>query len=286
MTQHTKQDQFPFAVRLDGFPPDIAQTLQRALHAAPAHGPAYFCLSEHSLQEPDLVLAYGPDLKAMAFLATLAAQPGERDARPALVLGLPAAPLPYPVLPLPFDPAALHAQMAQLVARRADALARLAGAGLPPAPERRRSQRLDFDLTDPAEYEAMRRRPRRGAVLVVDGGGRFHAHLAGLMKPFNVAVLAAADGASALAACADGRVSVVLVNMSLPGIDPYALGAALRGQADAQPPVQAPEVVLLVAPPFAYDVERARAAGVEGLLDKPVADATLKSVLKKLMHIA
>jgi CheY-like chemotaxis protein len=277
-----QQDQFPFAVRLAGFPPETAPTLQAALQAAPAHGPAYFCLSEHSLQEPDLVLAYGPDLKAMAFLATLAAQPGERDARPALVLGPPAAPLPYAVLPLPFDAATLHAQLAQLVARRADALARLAGAGLPPAPERRRSQRLDFDLTDPAEYAAMRGQPRRGAVLVVDGGARFHAHLAGLMKPYHIAVLAADNPTSALAACADGHVSVVLVNTSLPGIDPYALGAALRGQAGAQPPA----VVLLVSPPFAYDGGRARSAGIEGLLDQPVADATLRAVLKRLMHIA
>ncbi|MRV74602.1 response regulator [Duganella sp. FT92W] len=281
MNQHS-QDKFPFAIRLAGFPPEAEQALAAALQAAPAHGPAYFCLSEHSLQEPDLVLAYGPDLKAMASLAAMAATPGELDARPALVVGQPAVPLPYPVAPLPLDHKAFHVQLALLVARRADALARLAGAGLPPPPERRRSQRLDFDLTDPAEYEAMRGPSRRGAVLVVDGGGRFYAHLGELMKPYNIAVLAAANEASALAACEEGRVSVVLMNTSLPGIDPYALCSRLRAQAGARPPA----VVLLVSPPFAYDGERGRAAGVEGLLDKPVADATLKSVMKKLMHIA
>lgn len=284
--QASSQDKFPFAVRLAGFPPQAAQALEAALQAAPAHGPAYFCLSDHSLQEPDLVLAYGPDLKAMALLATLADQPGERDARPALVLGQPAAPLPYPRLPLPYDPAALYVQLALLVARRADALARLAGAGLPPAPERRRSQRLDFDLTDPAEYEAMRGQSRRGAVLVVDGGGRFYRHLGELMKPYNIAVLAAANAASALAACADGRIAVVLVNTSLPGIDPYGLGAAIKAGPGAGDGGAPPAVVLLVAPPSGYDADRGRAAGIDGVLDKPVADATLKTVLKRLMHIA
>lgn len=277
-----KQDKFPFAVRLAGFAADAAQAVEMALLAAPAHGPAYFCLSEHSLQAPDLVLAHGPDLKAMALLAAMAAVPGEREAHPALVLGQPAVPLPYPVLPWPFDRKAFHLKLALLVARRADALARLAGAGLPPAPERRRSPRLDFDLTDPAEYAAMRGPSRRGAVLVADGGVRLYQQVQGLMRPYGIAVPTAIDQDSALAACDGGRVSVVLVNAALPGCDPYALCAALRASAEGTPPA----VVLLVEPPFKYDAERARAAGVEGLLDKPVTDATLKAVLKRLMHIA
>ncbi|GAB2849759.1 hypothetical protein GCM10027277_17410 [Pseudoduganella ginsengisoli] len=275
-------DKFPFAVRLAGFPREAAQALETTLRAAPAHGPQYFCLSEHSLQEPDLVLAYGPDLKAMAELSAQADVPGELDLRPALVLGQPAAPLPYPGLPLAFDPGAFHIQLALLVARRADALARLAGEGLPPIPERRRMPRLDFDLTDPAEYEAMRGKSRRGAVLVVDGGGRLAAQASQLMKPYRITVLAASDEASALAAGAEAPLSVVLINTSLPGIDAYRVSAALRAQADAQPP----EVVLVVAPPFKYDGKRGRAAGVAGLLDKPVADATLRTVLKRQMHIA
>ncbi len=273
-------DKFPFAVRLAGFPPEAEQALKAALLAAPAHGPAYFCLSDHSLQDPDLVLAHGPDLKAMALLSSMAA-PGQRDTRPALVLGAPAVPLPYPVLPLPFDPGRLHVELAQLVRRRADALARLAGAGLPPAPERRRSPRLDFDLTDPAEYEAMRSPSRRGAVLVVDGGGALSRQTVAVMRPCQVAVLTAAGDLSALAACNDGRVAVVLVDTALAGIDVYALGGALRVQGGNTPPA----VVAQVAPPFAYDPVRAGAAGLAGLLDAPLADGTLKAVLKRLMNI-
>lgn len=279
-------DQFPIAVRLAGFPPEQAAALADVLKAAPARGPSYICLSADSLQEPDVWIAYGPDLKAMAALAALAESPGGRDLRPALVIGMPGVALPdmtipYPSLPLQYDADSVHAELALLVARRADALMRMAVAGQAPVAERRRSERLDFDLTDPAEYEAMRNPVRRGAVLVVDGGGRFHQRVAALLKPYRIAVLAADCDAAALAACNSGQVAVVLINAPLAGGDPYALCAALRTHCSAQPPA----VVVLAAPLFDYDSTRARAAGAEGMLDKPVTDATLMDVLKRLMPI-
>ncbi|SFU89717.1 response regulator [Pseudoduganella namucuonensis] len=276
MTTH----KFPFAVRLAGFAPEEAAALAALLAAAPARGPAYFCLSGDSLQEPDLVLANGGDLRALAGLP----RADGSALNPVLLVGPPSIDLAFPRLPLPLDAGALHAELARLVARRADALARLAAAGLPPPPERRRSERLDFDLTDPAEYAAMRGPGRRGGVLVVDQGARFSDHVALLLKPYNIACAWTDDEPSALVACADGAIAVVLINTSTPDVDPYALCAALRrGRREEG---RAPAVVLLVAPPFAYDGARARAAGVEGLLDKPVSDPTLRAVLKKLMRIA
>lgn len=284
-------DKFPFAVRLIGFPAAQAESLAEALRAAPqaSPGPAYFCLSGDSLQEPDLIIANGSDLKALAALAALS--PG--DVRPALLIGAPGMELPYPNLRLPYDDDSLYAELAQLVERRADALARLAGTGLPPLPERRGSERLDFDLTDPAHYAAMRSpgRDRRGAVLVVDRNARFSQHVAKLLKPYNIPSLWASDEASALAACADAPqmlapVAVVLINTSLAEIDPYALCAALRAQGGAVERGDQPAVVLLVSRGFRYDGARARAAGAAGLLDKPVSDPTLRAVLKKLMRIA
>lgn len=278
-------DKFPFAVRLIGFTEAQAEALAAALKRAPAHGPAYFCLSGYSLQEPDLLLANGADLKALAALAALS--PG--DLRPALLLGAPDMELPYPNLRLPYEEDSLHAELAQLVERRAGAMARLAATGLPPLPERRRSERLDFDLTDPGEYAAMRSKDGsgRGAVLVVDRNARFSQHAAKLLKPYNIHALWASDEASALAAGADAPqlvapLAVVLLNTSLPGIDPYALCAALRAQGGGRPPA----VVFLVGRSFSYDGARAREAGVEGLLDKPVSDTTLRATLKKLMRIA
>ncbi len=268
---------FPFALRLVGFPPEEARALAQRLRQAPAAGPAYFCLSDDSLQEPDLFIANGDELKALAALATLTSG----DVRPALILGQPALALPYPALPKPLDWGGVYAELAQLVARRADALARLAAAGLPPPPERRLNQRLDFDLTDPAEYVAQRRQGARGAVLVVDRGSVFATHLDQLLQPFGIPVIWSATEAEAVLLCGARAVAVALLNTAIQ-IDPYRLCAALR---QGRGPLT-PAVVLLVSSAYPYDSARARAAGAEGLLDKPVADHHLRVVLKKLMGIA
>ena len=270
-------EKFPFALRLIGFPPEEARALAERLRQAPAAGPAYFCLSDDSLQEPDLFIANGDEMKALAALATLTSG----DVRPALILGEPALALPYPTLPKPLDWGGVYAELAQLVARRADALAGLAAAGLPPPPERRLHERLDFDLTDPAEYEMLRRQAARGAVLVVDRNGAFASHLEKLLQPFGIPVVWAGTEAEAALMCGARAVAVALLNTAIQ-IDPYRLCAALRRGGGPLTPA----VVLLVSQAWPYDSARARAAGAEGLLDKPVADHHLRAVLKKLMGIA
>ena len=84
-------EKFPFAVRLVGFAPDQARALAALLAGAPAGAPGYFCLSEHSLQEPDLLIANGDALSALAALSTLASG----QLRPALIIGEPSLALPY-----------------------------------------------------------------------------------------------------------------------------------------------------------------------------------------------
>ncbi|MFA9216959.1 MAG: hypothetical protein ACEQSK_07615 [Sphingomonadaceae bacterium] len=270
-------EKYPFALRLIGFPPVEAQVLAQQLRQAPADGPAYFCLSDDSLQEPDLLLANGDELKALAALATLA----DGALRPALIVGQPALDLPYPFVPKPPDWDSVYAELAQLVARRADALAGLTAAGLPLPPERRLRQRLDFDLNDPAEYQAQRRSTARGAVLVVDRNGAFASHLEQLLQQYGIPVVWAGTEGEAVLLAASRAVAVALLNTSIQ-IDPYRLCTALRKGGGPLTPA----VVMLVSPAYLYDSERARAAGAEGSLDKPVADHHLRSVLKKLMGIA
>lgn len=268
---------FPFAVRLLGFAPDEAQTLASRLACAPDPGPAYFCLSEHSLQEPDLLIANGDDLKALAALSALTAG----AIRPALILGTPALALPYPSLERPLDWDAVYAELAQLVARRADAMAKLTAAGMPPLPERRRRERLDLDLTDPADYAAMRRQPVRGTVLVVDHNATFATHLGGLLQPLGIPVEWAGSETAAVLTCGARAVSVALIHTAM-HVDPYQLCAELRASGG---PLQ-PAVVLLVAPPFVYDARKGGAAGAEGILDLPVTDPLLRATIKKLMGMA
>ena len=72
------------------------------------------------------------------------------------------------------------------------------------------------------------------------------------------------------------------MNTAVDGIDAYRLCAALKkGGGPLMPAVVCWSRRLLF-----MTAERARAAGAEGLLDKPVADHHLRAVLKKLMNIA
>lgn len=272
---HTKK--YPFAIRLIGFSSEEGAQVEAVLAKAPAAGPAYFCLSEHSLQEPDLYIANGDDLLAMTALA--AANP--TALQPALIVGETAVAFPFPQVARPLAPEPILGALAELVARRADALSLITSAGLPFVTERRRRERLDFDLTDPAVYEGQRRAPPNGAVLIVDKGGAFRDHVAKLLGARKLSIEWTDSAATVLRLCEETPVSLVLINTSTPQIAPYALCAAIKALANARRTA----VVFLVSAAFTYDPARAHAAGVRGLLDKPIADRHLVAVLKKLLSL-
>ena len=268
---------FPFGVRLMGFSPADAAALCAALARAPASGPAYSCLLDASLQEPDLYIANGDSLKAIAELVALS--PG--TVQPALVVGAAPADLPYAQLARPFDAERLWRQRELLVAQRAEAVARLSARGIGPIPERRRQVRLDLDVTDPSEYARRRRGPPDGAVLIVDQRGALRDHLAKLLGARKRAIEWTDSAPTALRLCEETPVALVIVNTSMPGIDPYGLCAGIK---------EGPEgariaVVLLVGPACPYDPVRGKAAGVRGLLDKPVADRHLLGAVKRLLSL-
>ncbi|MGZ8288130.1 MAG: response regulator [Telluria sp.] len=268
---------YPFAVRLVGFSEPEQVRIAAALTQAPAAGPAYFCLLDDSLQEPDLTIANGDDLHALARLPAS----GPADVHPALVIGQPPVDLAFPCLPRPFSPDNLCQLMSGLVSRRAEALARITARGLPFVPERRRTSRLDVDLTDPTEYIMRRKSPPRGAVLIIDKGGAFRDHVARLLGARRLGIEWTDSAPAAVRLCDETPVSVVLVNTSAPGIDPYQLCSTIKSQDNGS----GIAVVLMVSPAFPYDCSRARAAGVRGMLDKPIADRTLVGTLKRLLSL-
>jgi len=268
-------DRRPFAVRLVGFPPEAARALAQGLARAPAGGPSYICLSDDSLQDPDIYLANGTELKALAVIASLAAG----DIRPALVLGATGVALPYSNLALPVQWAAMYAELERLVERRAEVLAGLSASGQSMVPERRRRERLDLDLTDPAVYEKMRKPRREGAVLCVDANATFSEHLGLSLKQFGTPVLWAVDGVAALALCRQQAVAVVLLDFAAPIIDHYLLCAQLRSEATQ------PEVIFMAQSAHDYDSTRAHAAGAAGMLDKPLAQHQVQAVLRKFMRL-
>ena len=263
----------PIAVRLLGFAPGAAMHLATLLAQAPRAEAQYACLHQDSLQEPDLVLVDGDSPAALAWLD------GMRCPPPALIVGGPPhaefAHLAH--LPLPFEPDQLYARMVKLLAERRRALALLSARGEPLLAERRRHPRLGSQ-TGCADG---RRPPRDGKVLIVDKGGAFRDHLAGLVGPGRLAIAWTDSAPMAVRLCDETPVSVAMINTAAPGIDPYGLSRAIKAQAGAGRTA----VVLLMGRTFSYDSTLAHGAGVRGLLDKPVGDRSLVCMLQRLTSL-
>lgn len=266
----------PFAVRLIGFAPADGAQIETLLAQAPLAGPSYFCLHDDSLQEPDAYLANGDDPAALA--ALVCANPG--PLQPAAVIGGAAGQVGLPRLARPLDAGRLHETMNALMAQRAQALALLAERGLP-MPERRRHPRLDGELAEPGAYEAMRQPPPCGAVLIIDSAAAFRDHVAQVLGARTLPIEWTDSGPTAVRLCDETPVSLVMINTSTPGIDPYGLCGTIKAQRGAGRTA----VVFLVSPAFRYDAVRARDAGVRGVLDKPVADRHLVAALQKLLSL-
>ena len=274
---------YPFAVRLIGFAAAEAAEVCATLALAPSAGPSYFCLLDDSLQEPDLYIANGNDLLAMATLAGV----NPTDVAPALLIGNAAAPaFPFPHLLRMVDTGALDARrmhhlLAGLIGKRAQAQALLTARGVAPMIERRRHPRLDLDVGDPLLYQQRRQESPSGAILIVDKGGAFRDHVAEVFGARRLPVEWTDSAGAAVLLCDETAVSVLMINTSTPRIDPYRLCADVK----CLPAAHRTAVMFLVGPNFSYDAPRGRKAGVRGVLDKPVADRHLYSAIKRLMSL-
>jgi len=270
---------FPFAVRLIGFPPEEEALFDENFAVRQGRGYGYFRLVEDNLQDPDLYIANGRQLKALVTLADL--RPS--GVRPAMLVGAPDVMLPYPVVDHPVRWEQLFGTLDELVEKRADALSRLEASDIVTVPERRRRDRIDLDLTDPAEYEKMRAKvPEKGAVLVVDKAPALRDYLSDLLTRQKVRVLWVSDETDAVEVCKREPVAVVMINTSTPGVDPYRLCWAIK---EKDSPVRV-AVVFLVSKPFVYDLQQARYVGADGFLNKPLASHHLVAALKKFLPFA
>jgi CheY-like chemotaxis protein len=266
-----------FAVRLIGFAPAESAQIETVLAQAPHTGPSYSCLHDDSLQEPDLYLADADSPAALTRLVYL--NPG--PLQPAIVIGGMPGQFAFPRLGRPLDGPRLYEELAQLLAQRSQALSLLSARGLPIMAERRRHPRIELDLAEPGAYEGRRQTPPCGAVLIIDNGGAFRDHVARVMGARKLPVEWTDSAPTAVRLCDETPVSLVMINTSTPGIDPYDLCGAIKAQGGAGRTA----VVFLVSPAFHYDSARARDAGVRGMLDKTVADRHLVAALQKLLSL-
>lgn len=269
---------FPFAVRLLGFTDNEVELFQDYFEVEADSGYAYFSLSPDSLQEPDLFIVNADDVKALTQLSSQ----GPSDVRPALLVGNPIASMPHACVPRPIQWERLFDALAVLIEKRADVLSRLPASDLIAIPDRRRRERLDIDLTDPADYIKMRRAPIEGGVLVIDKNGDFADRLNDLLTRYHVAVDWVDTEEAAIDVCGHLPVAVVMINTSTPDIDPYRLCIAIK-QMHA---IRNTAVIFLVGKPFVYDSTMARAAGSDGLLDKPLNVNQVLVALKKFLPIS
>lgn len=269
-----QKQSYPFAVRLLGFAEQDAVTFDERFAEWP--GKKYVRLLTGNLQDPDLYMANGDNLKAVVELADL--RPS--DIRPALLIGAPAVPLPYAFLNKPLSWGLVFETLDKLIETRADALSKLAAAGSVAVPERRRRNRVDIDFTDPDDYQRMRAAvPESGGILVVDKNPAFRANLADLLLRYDLPVAWVSDEARAVDVCEKQPIALVMINTSTPGVDPYRLASVVRGTTCSRKTA----VVLLLSEPGTYDAENAALCGIDGFLMKPLGSGNLFGVLKKFL---
>ena len=265
---------YPFAVRLIGFRPEEAAVIEQIFASHGVRGCTYFSLPEDNLQDPDIFLANADEEKALIALSYLSPS----MLRPALLISSAAIELPYPQVIRPVKASMFLSALDELVEQRADALAELEASDIVTVPERRRKPRVFNENMRPEDYVHLRRPPVNGGVLVVDRNPAFRDYVAELLAHRNVPVAYAGAEEDAVLQCRRQKISVVLVNTSVAEIDPYRLCESIKTRiADRV------TVVFLVGGSFVYEQARARDAGCDGYLDKPVNSKNLTSALKKFL---
>jgi len=266
----------PYAIRLLGFASREAAVIDALLASQQDSRFRYFCLHEDDLQDPDLYCVNADDVKALATLADLLPS----DARPALLIGVGSSASPHACIERPIRLPELLSALDNLMHKKIIALARLAASGAVLVPERRRGSRVPSRLGNPELYLRLRRPRVSGDVLIVDKNPMLSQYAGKLLARPGIAVEWANTEAAVVEHCMRDQTALVIVNTSTPGIDPYALCASIK--AGARKPRS---VIFLVGRSFDYDAERARQAGCDGFLSKPLNGARLASALKKCLSL-
>jgi len=273
MTAHS----FPFAVRLLGFSPQEIEVFA-ATFAVKQQGHGYQQLHDDNLQDPDLYIVQASNLKALVMLQQLHAS----DVRPALLVGEPPVDLPYARIAKPIRWHRLYEALDRLIEKRADALSRLEASSIVTVPERRRSNRVDIDLTDPAEYLKMRTKRSQGkTILIVDPSTALYEHMTTMLSHYQVKILWADRASTVEQLCAQHPVAVVIVNTVEKQIDAAAVCNTVR----AVSPVERIAVIFMSAHETSFDLKRAREADYDGFLSMPVTRPHLIGALQRFMHL-
>ncbi|MDT7688921.1 MAG: hypothetical protein QOE46_1680 [Acidobacteriota bacterium] len=120
--------------------------------------------------------------------------------------------------------------------------------------------------------------PERLRVLVVDDAPDVTEMIALLMSYAGYQVATAFSAAEAFDAARSGRFDAVISDIGMPGMNGYQLAEALR----ALPGYESTPLIAVTGFTMYDDRERARAAGFDGFLTKPINPSDLIEAVKRL----
>jgi two-component system cell cycle response regulator DivK len=92
-------------------------------------------------------------------------------------------------------------------------------------------------------------------------------------------IVTAADGAAGIEAAASERPDLILMDLSLPGVDGWEATRRLK----ARPETEGIPIIALTAHAMQGDEERARACGCDDYLTKPIDEDQLFAKLARLL---
>ena len=239
---------------------DVAEGLGLTVHAAASAAEAAAWVEgggRYDLAALDLTLGAGD---ALRLAETLRSHPST-SAQPLVLLAPVGTAVPPggwfdTVLTKPVRASALE-----------EALARLGGAG-------------------PADRDVPEGRPDAALghvrVLLVEDHAVNQRVALGLLRQTGVEADLAEDGGGAVRAVTDAAAAgrpydVVLMDVQMPGMDGLEATRRIRG---SLPPARQPRIVALTANAFSSDAAACRAAGMDGVLAKPVRPGALRDVLR------
>lgn len=121
-----------------------------------------------------------------------------------------------------------------------------------------------------------------GRVLLIEDEANIAEAIRFILSRDGIEVSVLGDGAQALAAVAQARPDLVILDLMLPGMSGFEILHALR----AAPETAGLPVLMLTAKGQVREREAAERAGVSAFMSKPFANAEMRAVVRRLLDDA
>jgi two-component system, cell cycle response regulator DivK len=123
--------------------------------------------------------------------------------------------------------------------------------------------------------------PVKKTVLLVEDNPHNRKIFSGMLTHSGFEVVEAEDGQQALDAVAKALPDVILMDLSIPAIDGWEVTRRLKADARSQPV----PIIALTAHAMRGDEERARAAGCDHYLAKPISPKKVVEEVRKILKM-